>query len=110
MNASVTVTNAWPNATIYVQVIDINDNSPIWVIPPYPRQTTLLENTYLGIISNQTGSAVSVLTIHVSFKYKISIKIISDTRTLTEERLERSGLPKLTTLSPFLSSERSNFL
>jgi len=65
VNASITVTNSWPNATIYVQVIDVNDNKPIWVIPTYPRQTSTTENKYFGIISNQTGSGVRVLTTQV---------------------------------------------
>ncbi|XP_052262784.1 protocadherin Fat 4-like [Dreissena polymorpha] len=60
------VYNAWKTALIIVNVIDQNDESPKWVIPPYPRQTGLNSNTqdkYFGIVNKNTGSDTRVLTI-----------------------------------------------
>lgn len=65
MNASISVVNSWENATIYIHVLDANDNHPVWVIPTYPPNT--VADKYFAIISNRTGSAESVITIQVSF-------------------------------------------
>lgn len=61
----------WPVAIVYVYVIDVNDNSPVWVIPEYPRQTDITKDKYFKAIDINTKPGREALTILVSTYFTI---------------------------------------
>lgn len=38
--ADVSVADVWPQTTVHISVLDVNDNTPEWVYPLYPKNTT----------------------------------------------------------------------
>ena len=60
------VYNSWATSLVYIEILDANDNDPIWQIPIYPEQTRLTENIYFGIIDRNAKPEISILTVFVS--------------------------------------------
>ena len=55
----------WPESIVYVYIIDVNDNSPQWVIPEYPRQRDITKDKYFRAIDINTKPGREILTILV---------------------------------------------
>jgi len=57
------VHNAWNPARVIIQVIDINDNPPVWQIPRYINNDRETQNKYFAVIEQFTRPERKVLTI-----------------------------------------------
>lgn len=65
--------NSWRIATVYIYVIDVNDNSPKWVIPVYPRQNDETKNKYFGLYQRNKVPDQLITTIAVSCRIIVLI-------------------------------------
>ena len=68
--------NSWPIATVYIEILDANDNDPVWVIPEYPENDRATSDTYFGVIPREGDINTRILTVLVN----------NNTRSLPNDR------------------------
>jgi len=61
-----TVYNTHQDATIYIEIVDVNDNTPrFWYLTPYPEQDKDTADKYFGHITQNAGSDTPVMSVFV---------------------------------------------